>query len=107
MLILFAEVVLSTGKLSITKSGMASKKIYFENSNHEGQSRSFMNFLSIKSSIVRKNYFFHLALVIALKILFLIALWHVFIKPNKVHVDSEVMSNRIISAENSKEQTHD
>lgn len=56
---------------------------------------------------MKRSYFLHLALVLILKVLFLIAIWHVFIKPNKLYVDSDVMSNRMTNVGNIKEHTRD
>ena len=39
---------------------------------------------------------FHLAIVLVVKIILLTLLWHAFIKPNKVKVDVDVMSGRIV-----------
>ncbi len=36
-----------------------------------------------------------LAVVLVLKILLIVLLWHVFIKPNKVAVDADAMGGRI------------
>ena len=41
---------------------------------------------------------FHLAIVLVVKILLLSLLWHAFIKPYKVSVDVNVMSDRFASA---------
>lgn len=43
-----------------------------------------------KSRLVR-----HLAIVLVIKVILLTILWHTFIKPNRVKVDVETMSNRI------------
>ena len=41
---------------------------------------------------------FHLAIVLVVKVVLLFLLWHAFIKPNKVAVDAEVMSERLAGA---------
>jgi hypothetical protein len=43
---------------------------------------------------------YHLAIVLVVKIILLALLWNVFIKPNKVVVDIDAMSNRIASTAN-------
>jgi hypothetical protein len=41
---------------------------------------------------------YHLAIVLAVKLVLLALLWNVFIKPNKVEVDVGAMSSRIASS---------
>ncbi|MDR0577822.1 MAG: hypothetical protein LBI87_09880 [Candidatus Accumulibacter sp.] len=41
---------------------------------------------------------YHLAVVLAVKLVLLALLWHAFIKPNKVRVDVDVMGSRIAGA---------
>jgi len=51
----------------------------------------------------------HLLVALLLKVLVLICLWHVFIKPYRVTVDTEVMSHRIAgtSIQTNRENDHD
>lgn len=45
---------------------------------------------SNRTTLVRE-----IAVVLVIKIMLLVLLWHVFIKPNKVAVDADAMSGRI------------
>jgi len=38
---------------------------------------------------------FHLAIVLIVKVILLTLLWHAFIKPNKVKIDTDAMGSRI------------
>ena len=48
---------------------------------------------------------FHLAIVLVVKILLLSLLWHAFIKPYKVSVDVNLMSDRLAAAVSSLSNT--
>jgi heme exporter protein D len=43
------------------------------------------------------RYATHLILALAVKLLLLIALWNIFVKPHRVHVDSQAMAQRLTS----------
>lgn len=51
----------------------------------------------------------HLALVLAIKVLVLVALWHAFVKPYRVAVDASTMSARLAgpSTQTNRENSHD
>ena len=46
----------------------------------------------------RMRLAYHLAIVLAVKLVLLAMLWHAFIGPNKVRVDVDVMGERIVRA---------
>ncbi|MDR0440929.1 MAG: hypothetical protein LBI59_08110 [Candidatus Accumulibacter sp.] len=49
----------------------------------------------------RMRLAYHLAIVLAVKVVLLALLWHTFIKPNKVEVDVGVMSRHIAAGASS------
>ena len=57
----------------------------------------------------RYKLFWHLLAVVVLKIILLIGLWHIFIKPYRVKVDAGQMAARITGSNNPllKENIHD
>lgn len=69
---------------------------------HRNEAKSFGN--CFRSRLAR-----HLLLMLLAKVLLLTMLWHVFIKPNRVSVDSERMGSHIAGASIStnRENHHD